>query len=125
MAPLSGFILSNSTVEDSYKLAARNGTRYLLVGNPEELRGTVDRVSIEAAIRSGKAADLVTSLLLRDPAHVHPDHALELAPEHLKQSAGLLPILSRSLTNRVVGTITAETLARALQRDPRVQLTRD
>lgn len=109
------FIPPESTVESAGKVAVENGAQCLLVGNREKLHGLVTSDNIEQAIRLGKAADPVTSLLVHDWKHVHPDHPLELALQRLKKNPSLLPVLSRSQVRRVEGVITPETLMEFLQ----------
>ena len=110
------FIPPESSVESARKVAVGNGAQCLLVGTRENLHGLVTSDNIEQAIRSGKAADPVTSILVHDWKHAHPDHPLELALQRLKKNPGLLPVLSRSQVHRVEGVITPETLKEFLQR---------
>jgi chloride channel protein, CIC family len=110
------FVSPESSVESAGKVAGDNGKQCLLVGNRERLHGLVTIADIEQAIRSGKAADPVTSILVRDWEHVHPDQPLELALQRLKKNPGLLPVLSRSQIQRVEGVIMPESLMEFLQR---------
>lgn len=110
------FIPPESLVESARNVARENKAQGLLVGSREKLHGLVTSDDIEKAIRSGKAADPVTSILVRDWEHVHPDHPLELALQRLKKNPGLLPVLSRSQIQRVEGVITPESLMEFLQR---------
>jgi predicted transcriptional regulator len=103
-------------VESAGKIAGDNGRQCLLVGNRETLHGLVTSDDIEQAIRSGKAADPVTSILVHNWEHIHPDHPIELALQRLKKNPGLLPVLSRSQIQRVEGVITPESLTEFLQR---------
>ena len=110
------FIPPDSSVEGAWKVAANIGARCMPVGSKAELHGLVTHNSIEQAVLALKAADPVSSLLLRDFQHVHPDHPLELALQRLKDSPGLLPVVSRSHIHRVEGVITPETLMNFLHR---------
>jgi len=110
------FIPPESSIENAGNLAVKNGTQSLLVGGPEKLHGLVTRDDIEQAIRSGKGADPVASILVRDWEHVHPDHPLELALQRLRKNPGLLPVLSRNQIQHVEGVIMPESLVEFLQR---------
>lgn len=109
------FVAPESSIENAGNLAAEKGAQCLLVGNREELRGLASRKEIEQAMRSGKSADPVSSILIRDWKHVHPDHPIELAIQRLKKNPGLLPVLSRNHVQRVEGVITQDTLTEFLQ----------
>jgi chloride channel protein, CIC family len=110
------FIAPESSIENARNVAVKNGTQSLLVGSREKLVGLVTSNDIEQTIRSGKGADPVSSILVRDWEHVHPDQPLELALQRLKGNPGLLPVLSRSQIQRVEGVITPESLMEFLQR---------
>jgi CIC family chloride channel protein len=110
MTPDLTFIPAGSSVEGAWKLTAQNQAKCFLVGTQEMLAGLVTRQSLEEAMQSGRASDPVTSLLVKDWTHVHPDHPLELALERFRQNPGLLPVLSRSGAHRVEGVITLETI---------------
>ncbi len=110
------FIPPESSVESAGKVTGENGTQCLMVGNREKLHGLVTRDDIKQAIREGRAADPVASILVHNWEHVHPDHPIELALRRLKKNPGLLPVLSRSQIERVEGVITQETLTEFLQR---------
>lgn len=118
MASELSFIPQESSVEDAWKFAARNRSECYLVGGRETLAGLVIREDIEEAIRSGRAADSVTTVFAEGWMHVHPDHPLELALNRFKQNPGLLPVLSRSGYRRVEGVITRETIMQFLATNP-------
>jgi predicted transcriptional regulator len=109
-------ISPDSSIEMLSKLLADSHDRGFLVGRNGTYVGIVSRDSIEQAMRSGQSADSVASLLIRDPAHVHPDHALELVLKRLAQNPGLLPVLSRTDVHHVEGIITPQTLIQFVQR---------
>ncbi len=110
------FVPPESTIESARNIAVAKAAQCLLVGNREKLHGLVTSNDVEQAIQSGKDADPVTSILVHDWKHVHPDHPIELALQRLKKNPGLLPVLSRSQVQRVEGVITQETLTEFLQR---------
>jgi hypothetical protein len=57
----------------------------------------------------------VASVLISDCAHVHPDHQLELVLERLGRNPGILPVVSRSEANHILGVITPERVLKFLQ----------
>jgi CIC family chloride channel protein len=109
------FIAPGTSIEDARSVAVGKRTHSLLVGNREKLLGLVSINDLEQAARSGKGADPVTSILILDWKHVHPDHPIELALQRLKKNPGLLPVLSRNQVQRVEGVITQESLTEFLQ----------
>jgi len=109
------FIPPDSSLAAAWKFAAQDGAQSFLVGSGDNLLGIVTRDSLEQTASASDNTAPVTSLLLRDFRHVHPDHPLELALERLKQNPGILPVLSRSHTGKVEGVITPETLLRFLR----------
>jgi len=109
------FIPPDSSLAAAWKFAAQDGGQSFLVGSGDNLLGIVTRDSLEQTASASDNTAPVTSLLLRDFRHVHPDHPLELALERLKQNPGILPVLSRSHTGKVEGVITPETLLRFLR----------
>ena len=76
--------------------------------------GIVTRQQIELAHQSGMANATITSLL-RDCAHVHPDHQLELVLQRLENNPGILPVVSRSEVRQVVGVITPQRMIQFLR----------
>ena len=110
------FISPESSVGNASKAAPQNGTRCLLVGSRDNLQGLVTTDNIEQAIHAGKSADPITSILLHEWQHAHPDHPIELALERLKKNPGLLPVLSRHHVRRLEGVITPETVMEFLQK---------
>ena len=116
MTPSISFISPDSSVEQAWQCVSENGAQCLPVGSTEHLDGLVTRESLEEAVRAGKRADPVTSLLGSSWEHVHPDHPLELVLKRLKENPGILPVLSRSHIHRVEGIITPESLTEFLQK---------
>ena len=62
------------------------------------------------------ADDVISSLVITDSAHAHPDHSLELVLNRLAQSPGLLPVVSRGDVHHVEGVITPQNLIEFVQR---------
>ena len=111
-------IPANSTIEDAQRLIGSNGKKPFLV-TPDESGVTVLTLSeIEKALRAGKGNEQLSSLATKTGRpYVYPDHPLDLALERLAQTAGLLPVLSRS-GHRLEGVITRETVMQFLDREP-------
>jgi CIC family chloride channel protein len=104
------------SVEDAAKVAAADGAQCLLVGENGLYSGLVTRDRIEQALQSGMAATPISTLVIKDHAHVHPDHPLELVLERLGKSPGILPVVSRSEVRHVEGVITPETMIQSFQK---------
>jgi CIC family chloride channel protein len=109
------FIAPASTIENARDIAVERRAQGLLIGNREKLDGLVSSNDLERMTRAGKGADPVSSILIPDWKHVHPDHPIELALQRLKKNPGVLPVLSRSHVQRVEGVITQESLTEFLQ----------
>ena len=58
----------------------------------------------------------IAALLVRDFAHVHPDHPLELVLERLGKNPGILPVVSRNEVRHVQGVITPQMMIQFLQK---------
>jgi CIC family chloride channel protein len=109
------FVGPDSSVERAWRTVTQNGARSALVGSRENLLGVISREALEKAVQSGRAANVVTSLLEESWQHVHPDHPIELALDRLKQNPGILPVLSRAQVHRVEGVITPESFSEFLR----------
>ena len=109
-------VAQDATVEDAFNAFAKTTTPALLVGRDGIYSGIVTRNQVEHAIRSGTPKAPLDGLVIRDLAHVHPDHRLELVLERLGKNPGLLPVVSRSHVHKVVGTITPQTVVHFLQK---------
>jgi CIC family chloride channel protein len=103
-------ISPDSSVEIASRLIADSKERCFLVGNNGSYLGLITRNGIEQALRTGMGDVPISSLLIKDAAHVHPDHSFELVLKRLSESPGLLPVLSRTDVNHVDGVITQQTL---------------
>jgi CIC family chloride channel protein len=106
----------DSSIEVASKVLAESSDRCFLVGRNGTYEGLVSRDSIEQAQRSGRREESVASLLISDPAHVHPDHPFDLVLSRLAQNPGLLPVLSRTDVHHIEGVITPQTLIQFVQK---------
>ena len=118
MNPNPLFIPENSSINDAWKLIADDRYACFLVGSGRTIVGLVTRKDIEESIRSDSGDQPIASVLIRQWAHVHADHSLEVALDRFRQSPGLLPVVSRGEANRVEGAITLETILQFVQRNP-------
>lgn len=87
---------------------AIDGNRHVahLVGTPERLIGLMTWEQLATARNAGRGNETVGSAVSRSFPHVHPDHPLDIVVERLAASGGLLPVVSRSASDRLEGVIT-------------------
>jgi CIC family chloride channel protein len=104
------------SVEDAARAATENGAKCFLVGENGLYSGLLTCDQIEQALQSGMAGTPISALVVKDHAHVHPDHPLELVLERLGKNPGILPVVSRSEVRHVEGVITPETMIQFLQK---------
>ena len=98
--------------------AASHGLPCLLVGSREHLVGVLPVTRLQQAAASGQGAEPLTQLLTGGWAHVHPDHPIDLVLERFRQNPGVLPVLDRHETTRVMGVITLKTITEFLAANP-------
>ena len=104
------FVERQISIQKASEVLARNGFDCVLVGSKDHIDGLVTRESMEQAIRSAKGNESIAAIMLSPSVHVHRDHPVELVIERLKQSPGVLPVLSRSHVHRIEGVITPDLL---------------
>ena len=92
------------------------GANCFLVGNNGTVAGLITRDRIEQE-KASKADAPVHEFVISDYGHVHPDHSLEVVIDRLGKSPGLLPVVSRADSQKVVGVITPQTLAQFVQKN--------
>ncbi len=105
----------DSSIETAIQQIIPSGSQYFLVGSDGSYSGLVVREQLERALQSGMANASITSLLISDIAHVHPDHSLELVLERLGKNPGVLPVVSRSEVRHILGVITPQRMIDFLQ----------
>ena len=111
-----------TTVQTMWETSRRDGAPAFLIGTPERLVGMVNAQQLAAAVESGHLSDPVGSLLDHEIVHAHPDHPSEIVLERLAQTGGVLPIVSRDDTQRVLGVVTFPHIMQFMRkRQPRVQ----
>jgi len=88
-----------------------------LVGDDGTVEGLITREKIEQEMQANKKDAPVHDFVISEYGHVHPDHSLEVVIDRLGQSPGLLPVVSRSDSQHVVGVITPQSLAHFVQKN--------
>lgn len=108
-APL---LAADRSVDATWEAVRTEGRPACLVGTPEGMLGVVTLDQLADARASGRGGDTVESVLDETFVHVHPDHSLDVVLERLAQSAGLLPVVSRTAPRRAEGVITIDDITR-------------
>ncbi|HTY84591.1 MAG TPA: chloride channel protein [Silvibacterium sp.] len=109
-------ISPNSSVASAADAASATSAKCFLVGDDGTVDGLITRDQIERE-KSNNADAPVHNFIISKFGHVHPDHSLEVVIDRLGESPGLLPVVSRSNSQHVVGVITPQTLAQFVQKD--------
>lgn len=114
-------ISPNISVAGAADAISRTTERCFLVGDDAEISGLITRDRIEQEMQSKMLDAPVHDFVISDFRHVHPDHSLEVVIDRLGKSPGLLPVVSRSNSQQVLGVITPESLTRLVQMNWRSQ----
>jgi CIC family chloride channel protein len=107
---------TNTTVKSALEMLEKSTLQAFLVGDNGLYEGLVQRGRVEEAVNNGAAETLIRDLVLRDCAHAHPDHPLEIVLERLGKNPGVLPVVSRKQVREVLGIITPQTVMQFLQK---------
>jgi CIC family chloride channel protein len=118
MNPTPLFVPAAASIRETADHVRARGDTAVLVGSPDHLLGIVTLADAEAALGAAETNDTIVSLVQPPSTHVHPDHPLDVVLERLRQSPGMLPVLSRAAVDRVEGTIAPHDLARMGRRNP-------
>jgi chloride channel protein, CIC family len=86
----------------------------LLVGAGVELVGIATRRLVTNACSRGRHAEPLSSVAIPAPAHVHPDHGMDVLFERWHRADGLLPVLARDDVRRIEGVVTLDDITRYL-----------
>ena len=103
---------ADRSVDATWEAVRAEGRPACLVGTPAGMLGVVTLDQLADARASGRGWDTVESVLDEAFVHVHPDHSLDVVLERLAQSAGLLPVVSRTAPRRAEGVITVDDITR-------------
>lgn len=109
-------ISPDTSVANAADVVTATDAKCFMVGDDGTVAGLITRDRIEQE-KSSWADAPVHDFLISDFGHVHPDHSLEVVIDRLAKSPGLLPVVSRSNSQHVVGVITPQTLAQFVQKN--------
>jgi CIC family chloride channel protein len=107
------FISPDTTIEAARRHPLGAGEPGLLVGTRDHLLGVITRKQFNEWCQSSTAEGSIGSVVDRAFVHVHPDHPLDVVLDRLSESAGMLPVVSRTDARRVEGVITPDSLLRS------------
>ena len=107
---------SDRSVDATWEAVRAEGLPACLVGTPDVMLGVVTLDQLADARASGRGGDTVESVLDETFVHVHPDHSLDVVLKRLAESAGLLPVVSRTAPRRAEGVITIDEITRLATR---------
>ena len=122
-APVGRWSVKDVMTHEPKALALRISVNYALdtsrewpgvafpVVDGERLVGLITREALEKAQAEGEEGgtrSIEAFVLQENWVHAHPDHPLEVALERLRDSLGILPVVSRSNTHELVGVISLE-----------------
>ena len=119
MRPAAALIPRDLPVERAESLLRESHARVGLVVAPDgRLVGRITRDRTSQMVEGGRGGERVDAIVEPDIVHVHPDHPLELVFERLRESGGLLPVVSRADARRLEGVVTVDTPAGGSARLP-------
>jgi chloride channel protein, CIC family len=103
-------IAPEQTVDEARAAVMRHDSPAAVVGSRERLAACVTRDELDRLVAAGRGREPVGAIVTVSAVHVHPDHALDVVLERLRQTSGALPVVSRSDIRQVEGIVTFETL---------------
>ncbi len=109
-------ISPNTSVASAADAVSTTTANCFLVGDDGTVAGLITRDRLEQE-KASKADAPVHDFVILEYGYVHPDHSLEAVIDRLGKSPGLLPVVSRSNSQHVVGVITPQTLAQFVQKN--------
>jgi chloride channel protein, CIC family len=110
------FLPADTSLDAAWETVRADRLGAHIVGTPERLVGVITSEQLAAARAAGCGLQTLETILDGTFAHVHPDHPLDLVLERFGESAGLLPVVSRTAAGRVEGVITLDGIASAGRR---------
>jgi predicted transcriptional regulator len=110
------FLAAGTLVDTALRAISADGRTAILVGTTEHTLGIVTRDELTEARNAGRGSEPLAALVDETFEHVHPDHSMDVVLERLAESAGLLPVVSRVASRRVLGVIAYEDIARFAKR---------
>jgi CIC family chloride channel protein len=112
----------HTSVQAAFERVAGSHEPACLVGEGRHVAGTVSRERLEEAVAAGRGDELLEALLDGTLLHVHPDHPIDVVLERFDQTAGLLPVVSRSKAHQLEGVITLDSIMSAVDRRTKRQV---
>ena len=79
------------------------------------IEGVITAEQVRQAMAEGKSGEPLASIVDRDFVHAHADHPLDIVLERLAESGGILPIVARDDSHRLVGVVTADAVVGLLK----------
>lgn len=114
MTPSVTLVPAQNSVGSALALMDDRHVNTLLVGTDLHFAGIVTRAAIvDALSRDARTAPLST-LIVDSPAHVHPDHGMDVLFDRWHKADGVLPVLARENIGRIEGVITLDDITRYL-----------
>jgi CIC family chloride channel protein len=110
-------IPAGRSIEAVWREAPRDG-RAVLVGERDGFIGVATGARLVEAVNAGQETAPIESIVERPVVHVHPDHPLDVVVERLAAGGGVLPVIARDDTARLLGLITLEDVVRFMQGAP-------
>jgi CIC family chloride channel protein len=114
MAPLFTLIPPQTTADRALALMEDAHVNAFLVGTGRELVGIVTRPLVMDACSGGRHAEPLSNLVMPAPAHVHPDHGMDVLFDRWLRARGVLPVLARDDVTCVEGVVTLDDITRYL-----------
>jgi CBS domain-containing protein len=114
MAPLFTLIPPQTTADRALALMENAHVNAFLVGTGRELVGIVTRPLVMDACSGGRHTEPLSNLVMPAPAHVHPDHGMDVLFDRWLRAQGVLPVLARDDVTRVEGVVTLDDITRYL-----------
>ena len=116
MTPEFTMISPNASIASAADAISKTNGKAFLVGDDGTVSGLITRDLIEKE-KTVKADAPVHDFAISEFEHVHPDHSLEVVIDRLGKSPGLLPVVSRSNAQQILGVITPQSLTQFVQRN--------
>jgi CIC family chloride channel protein len=110
------FVSADTLVDTAWDAISADGRTVILVGTTEHTLGIVTRDELTEARHAGRGAEPLAALVDETFAHVHPDHSMDVVLERLADSGGLLPVVSRVESQRLLGVIAYDDIAKFAKR---------
>jgi CIC family chloride channel protein len=98
------------TIEQAWRLVAKEGASRFLVGADHQLVGTLTFDALQQAEQAGRGRESLWSIVDHAFVHVHADHPIDEVVTRLARSGGIQPVVSRTDAHRLEGVVTIDGL---------------